>query len=424
MKRILGSVFASCLLLGAVTPVVSGFTATPAGAANAPQETALATLLNQDRATHGLPPLPLDQRLTAIARRWSDHLMTAHGLSHNPALTSQVPAGWLAIGENVAMGWDAPSIEQTFMNSPVHRDNILGDYTSVGVGVDVGSDGALWVTVDFMKSPRGPVIASCSNSNPVAAPNPAAASGYYVLGSDGGVFSYGASFFGSVPQLGIRASTITMTATPDQRGYWVLGSDGGVFAFGDAHYAGSVPGLHVVTSAIDLKASPSGEGYWILGRDGGVFTFGDAAFHGSLPQIGVHTRAVKLIPTRSGNGYWILGADGGVFSFGDASYLGSLPQLGIRDVSVSLANTPSSNGYWILGADGGVFSFGDASYHGSIPGMGCQSAVGVQLAPTSTGNGYYLLGQDGRVFPFGDATDYGNPSGLHVSAVDIAVLHP
>ena len=33
-------------------------------------------------------------------------------------------------------------------------------------------------------------------------------------------------------------------------GYWLIGSDGGVFAFGDAGFIGSLPGLNVKVSNV------------------------------------------------------------------------------------------------------------------------------------------------------------------------------
>jgi len=248
--------------------------------------------------------------------------------------------------------------------------------------------------------------------------------GYWVLGADGGVFTYGgAAFHGSLPGLGVRNRAVTLAATPSGNGYWLLGADGGIFAFGDAGFYGSVPGLRLPgnVTAIDLQPTASGRGYWILGADGGIFTFGDAAFHGSVPGLGVRNRAVKIAPSPSGNGYWVLGEDGGVFSFGDAAFHGSLPGLGVRNRSISLAATPSGNGYWVLGADGGIFTFGDAGFHGSVPGLGVRE-VGVQLRPTPGGHGYYVLSARGEVFAFGDAPTLGSPAGLGIRGQDLAVL--
>jgi cysteine-rich secretory family protein len=410
-------------LMLAVPAAMLAMTA-PARAATAPATGAqFMSLMNSDRAGAGLAGLSEDPSLDAIAQNWSNNLARQGSLSHNPNLASQLPANWVSYGENVGMGQNAPQLEQAFMGSPEHRANILGTYTLAGVGVVTTSNGTVWVTVDFMLPGGNAVAASCHDSDPADVPSAQAADGYYVLGSDGGIFSYGsAPFRGSLPGQGIHAQAVLMSLTPDQAGYYILGSDGGVFTFGDAHFYGSVPGTGSHTTGVDLKPTPDGHGYWVLGSDGSVFSFGDAKYFGSLPGSGVHDQAVKLVPTATGHGYWILGSDGGVFSFGDAHGMGSLTTAGVHDAAVSMAATPTDNGYWILGADGGIFSFGAAAYHGSVPGLGCQTAQGVQLIATSTGGGYYILSSDGRVFPFGDAPMFGEPYSLHVSTLDLAVM--
>jgi hypothetical protein len=68
--------------------------------------------------------------------------------------------------------------------------------------------------------------------------------GYWMVGADGGVFSFGAApFYGSAGALSLQRPIVGIAATPDRLGYWLVASDGGVFAFGDAHYYGSIPGL-------------------------------------------------------------------------------------------------------------------------------------------------------------------------------------
>ncbi|MHB1762353.1 MAG: hypothetical protein ACYCS4_06355, partial [Acidimicrobiales bacterium] len=63
-----------------------------------------------------------------------------------------------------------------------------------------------------------------------------------LVGSNGGVFSFGdAGFYGSLGTLQVTPSSpvVGMAATPDGRGYWLVGSDGGVFAF-DSKFYGSM----------------------------------------------------------------------------------------------------------------------------------------------------------------------------------------
>jgi hypothetical protein len=38
---------------------------------------------------------------------------------------------------------------------------------------------------------------------------------------------------------------VGMDATPDGKGYWLVASDGGIFSFGDARFYGSEGGMHL-----------------------------------------------------------------------------------------------------------------------------------------------------------------------------------
>ena len=72
-----------------------------------------------------------------------------------------------------------------------------------------------------------------------------------------------------------------MAPTPDQQGYWLVASDGGVFSFGDAHFYGSTGDIVLNKPIVAMTPTPDGKGYWLVASDGGVFSFGDAVFHGS-----------------------------------------------------------------------------------------------------------------------------------------------
>ena len=195
-------------------------------------------------------------------------------------------------------------------------------------------------------------------------------------------------------------ASVAMAATPTGHGYWLVGLDGGVFSFGDAPYLGSLPALHVaVKNIVGVDATPDGRGYWLVGADGGVFAFGDAAFYGSVPGVlgrPAPNAITGLAETSDGHGYWLVGADGGVFSFGDAQFYGSLPGIGVQPTSVrftqsdqfnafvaysgvvSIQPTPDGHGYWLVGPDGSVFTFGDAGFYGSLPG-----ALGTRIVPST-----------------------------------------
>jgi hypothetical protein len=68
------------------------------------------------------------------------------------------------------------------------------------------------------------------------AAQPGSSAGSWLVAADGGVFSYGATFFGSAAALRLAAPISAIAVTPSGGGYWLLGADGGVFAYGSAPY--------------------------------------------------------------------------------------------------------------------------------------------------------------------------------------------
>jgi hypothetical protein len=253
--------------------------------------------------------------------------------------------------------------------------------------------------------------------------SPTLGTGYWALGADGGVFSFGqAPEEGSTGAMDLGQPVVGMAATPDAGGYWLAARDGSIFGFGDAGFYGSVPSLGVkVSDMVGIAATPDGGGYWMVGSDGGVFSFGDAGYFGSLPGLGVRVSdIVGITATPDGGGYWMVAKDGGVFGFGDARYLGSLPGLGVATAGVvGMAATPDGAGYRLVGSDGGVFAFGDARYLGSLPGLGVATAGVVGMATSPDGAGYWMVAKDGGVFGFGDARYLGSLPGLGVAVSDV-----
>jgi hypothetical protein len=73
-----------------------------------------------------------------------------------------------------------------------------------------------------------------------------------------------------------------MAATANGDGYWLVASDGGVFSFGDAGFQGSTGGLPLNAPVVGIAATPDGGGYWLTASDGGIFNYGDAGFFGSM----------------------------------------------------------------------------------------------------------------------------------------------
>ena len=164
------------------------------------------------------------------------------------------------------------------------------------------------------------------------------------------------------------ASTSRSSAWPRRRsghGYWLVASDGGIFTFGDARFHGSTGGIRLNKPIVGMAATPTGQrllarrvrrrhlhlrrrpllrldrrhppqparssawprtptghGYWLVASDGGIFTFGDARFYGSTG--GRHARAARSSAWRRPRPATATGssrADGGIFTFGDAHVL-------------------------------------------------------------------------------------------------------
>ena len=128
-----------------------GATAVPATAS---PESTFVSRINASRAAAGLAPLEVNADLVDDAAAWSQRMLEAGAISHNPNLGS-VTTGWEALGENVGVGPDEGSLHDAFMGSSGHRQNILGDFTHVGVGV-VAEPERMWVTVIFMKAAGAP----------------------------------------------------------------------------------------------------------------------------------------------------------------------------------------------------------------------------------------------------------------------------
>ena len=257
--------------------------------------------------------------------------------------------------------------------------------------------------------------------------------GYWLVGSDGGVFSFGAAqFYGSTGSLILQRPVVGIVATKDDGGYWLDASDGGVFSYGDAanRFYGSLPGLgfHPAGSGlphslnapvVGMVPSIDDGGYFMVASDGGVFAFGDAHFSGSCPGLtaGCAGAAVAVMPDHSGNGYWVVTKTGNVYGFGDAPYLGG-PGQGTVTSAVA---TPDGKGYWILLSNGAVFNYGDAAALGAPPSSDFNLFnVAAAIFATSDGAGYWVSSALGAVYNYGDAPNDGGMSGTHLNGSIIA----
>jgi NlpC/P60 family len=246
---------------------------------------------------------------------------------------------------------------------------------------------------------------------------------FWLASSSGSVWNFGKTQnFGSA--VNVSHPIVGITPTKDDGGYWLVGSDGGIFAFGDAPYEGSTGAIVLNKPIVGMAATPDGGGYWLVASDGGIFAFGDAGFYGSTGAIHLNKPIVGMVPTSDGHGYWLVASDGGIFSFGDAAFYGSTGAITLNQPIVSMTATPDGLGYWLLAADGGVFTFGDAQFNGSAGGDPSLDPA-QKLVASSSGSGYWIVDQNGTANPFGSVVGTPPAQGLLFQPVtpgDKAVL--
>ncbi len=251
----------------------------------------------------------------------------------------------------------------------------------------------------------------------------ASSGGYWLVGSDGNVYPFGAPALGSLSGRPPARPITGAAATPTGEGYWLVGTDGGIFSFGDARFFGSTGAMRLNKPIVGMAATPTGAGYWLVATDGGVFSFGDARFFGSTGAMRLNKPIVGMASTQTGRGYWLVASDGGVFAFGDARFFGSTGAIILNKPITGMSASRSGRGYRFVASDGGLFSFGDAAYAGSAAGRRIANPI-VGMAGSPTGNGYWLVGSSGVVYAYGDAAHQGSTAGSPVPAPIVAIVAP
>jgi uncharacterized protein YkwD len=119
-----------------------------------PRAQELYYLVNNDRAANGLGPVGWNDQLGGLAQSWSEHMAATGSFSHQnlwAIMNSPGYSNFSGLGENIisgGCGMSAAEMEQQWMASPGHRANILGNYSSVGIGVACDG-GSVYATQDF-----------------------------------------------------------------------------------------------------------------------------------------------------------------------------------------------------------------------------------------------------------------------------------
>ena len=146
-RRKLGAVIA--LLLSGL--LLFGAAGTALGRDVGPRRTMLG-LTNQDRAAHDRSDLGFAARLARYAKDHSEAMSRKGYLFHSSERQLRDALDgydWEIGGENVGVGGSLESLEDAFMASKDHRENILRptfQHAAIGIARD---DGRIWITVIF-----------------------------------------------------------------------------------------------------------------------------------------------------------------------------------------------------------------------------------------------------------------------------------
>jgi uncharacterized protein YkwD len=159
------AIFAALLLGATLVASPAHVRAWDAGTFSASDEVLLVNLTNQARAAAGLGSLRVSSALRSLAEWRSKDMVERNYFAHEIPPEGNLVFHYMdergiayqLAGENI--GWDnAPDdqatavVQQMFMDSPLHRANILNaKWDSIGVGAFKSSDGVMKFTILFMQ---------------------------------------------------------------------------------------------------------------------------------------------------------------------------------------------------------------------------------------------------------------------------------
>ena len=305
----------------------------------------------------------------------------------------------VAIKMSVRHGFDSLANQPSAVDDDTITD-IRGDHEVLAVGYDAAglivenSWGTGWANGGFGRISWAVVQKDVGEAETIAgfvqaapAPLPATKtsipsvhrSGYWMLGTDGRVYPFGAAAnFGSG-----AGNSVAIADLRNGDGYWTTDTRGNVDHFGSAANYGTSPALQIGER---FRRSPRHRPATATGCSrtaGGSFAYGDAHFYGDMSGIALNGPIVASVATPTGHGYYMVGSDGGVFSFGDARFHGSTGSLRLNRPIVGISPTPNNRGYWLVASDGGVFAF-DAPFRGSMGAHASEQAGHTDSSPSAT----------------------------------------
>ncbi|MFK7833358.1 MAG: CAP domain-containing protein [Winogradskyella sp.] len=113
-------------------------------------------LINAYRINEGLNPLQNHSTVKAVAFTHTDYMIEVDNVSHDNFFlrkqSLQANASANIVSENVAYGFSsAQAVVNAWLNSPSHKENIIGDFTDFEVSAEQNSEGKWYFTNMFIK---------------------------------------------------------------------------------------------------------------------------------------------------------------------------------------------------------------------------------------------------------------------------------
>lgn len=118
-------------------------------AAVSDEEGEFAAMVNEVRDRTGVRTLRVTERLSEIARKHSRQMAGRGELFHSDLRRTFRGFDYRVVGENVGYGGSLDQLLEAFLDSPPHRQNIVGQWKRTGVGVYWQGD-RVWVTQVFL----------------------------------------------------------------------------------------------------------------------------------------------------------------------------------------------------------------------------------------------------------------------------------
>lgn len=113
-------------------------------------------IINEYRVSVGLLPLQQINHVSFKSEEHDDYMIANNVVNHNNFVERSENIisvlGAKRVGENVAYNYNTPQSAVTaWLNSPSHKQNIVGDYTHFGIAIKTNEQGKKYYTNIFVK---------------------------------------------------------------------------------------------------------------------------------------------------------------------------------------------------------------------------------------------------------------------------------